>query len=583
MSTVVARRPSSTVRSMDRKSAAVPHRASGRATQLGNPAGLPWLVLALSLAAFGFGVHSIAPSKASQFGLLAGASPLYGLSLLLAAVGFGVAMRMRNRNAAIAAIIVMVACARLPRAISTEAPMYSWTYKHLGVVDYIQTHGELARGTDIYNGWPGLFAATAWFSDLTGVPPIDIAHWFTPMFHLGFAGLMYAAARAWQLTPDQALTAAFLVVTLNWVEQDYFAPQAMAMILTAAIVMLIGLSRERRTGMVLLLIAFTAVTITHQLTPYWIFLAAGLLVVGRRLMPWWILIPMAVILIGFFFCNFDITHNYRLFSADVVDNATTNNHRVGVLGQIFTSTSMRILSVGTWFATAVILLRRAVTRRPVWALGVLALSPILILGGQSYGGEAVFRVFLYSLPGCAIVIAPYLLAGLRSRGIRLVAAAGALVIATGLSAQANLGNWYTNLITKTQVDSANALLAGADYPAYITPLVPVWPERSTGNYVKYANYTDKFDHSLMFQEPLLGLDFKSQADYEKLMILVQSRTDASTYVVLSNTMTMYGPFFGLFPYDAVANLREHMNNDPRWHIIENGPDVGIYLYRVPAS
>ena len=333
----------------------------------------------------------------------------------------------------------------------------------------------------------------------------------------------------------------------------------------------------------LLLIIFAAATITHQLTPYWVFLAVGLLVVGRRLRPWWITIPMALILIGFFFYNFDITHQYTLFSADVVGNAKTNNTRVGMLGQLFTSTVMRLLSLSMWSATAAVLIRRWGMRQPVWALGVLALSPILILGGQSYGGEAIFRVFLYSLPGCAFVLAPVLVAGLRSSTTRFLAAFAALVLATALSAQAYFGSWFTNLISNTQVEAADAVLAGVDYPAYVTPLVPVWPERSSGNYVKYAKYTDKYDHSMMFQLDLLGLHFNTDSEYEKLMTAIGSRTDASTYLVLSEPMSMYGAYFGLFPFDAMQNLRERLKRDPRWQVVVEGPDVGVYLHRVAAG
>lgn len=161
---------------------------------------------------------------------------------------------------------------------------------------------------DVYNGWPGLLAITAWFSDLTGVPPISIAHLFTVVFHLAMAGLAYAAARAWKLSPAEGITASFLVVKLNWVEQDYFAPKATAMILTVALLILMSPARHR-TVVTLTIVLFTAIAITHKLTPYWIFLAASRLVVGRKLKPWWLLLPMAAVLAGVLLYNFDIVHH----------------------------------------------------------------------------------------------------------------------------------------------------------------------------------------------------------------------------------------------------------------------------------
>jgi hypothetical protein len=541
---------------------------------------LPWIMMALCLAAFSYGVQSIPSAPADQFGLLASASPLYPTSILLAALTFVVAMRLRNRAAAVIAIVLIIMTERLPRALSTEAPMYAWTYKHLGVVDYIQTHEALARGTDIYNSWPGLFAFTAWISDLTELSPHTLAHWITPFIHLTMAGLSYAAARAWRLSPDQALTAAFLVVTLNWVEQDYFAPQAAAMILTTAILIVFGLSRDRPVATVLALVMFAAATVTHQLTPFWVLLMAGLLIVGKQLKPWWIAVPMAAILIGYFLFNFDMVSHYTLLSTDVVDNAQGRLPGPMPAGQIFTSTVMRVLSVSIWLATLATLIYRMRKGKPFWALGVLALSPILILGGQDYGGEAVFRVFLYSLPGCAFVLAPVLSALLRGRGIQFAAALVAVCAAISMSAQAYFGNWFTNIVTAAEVQAADMLLAGGDYPAYITPLVPVWPERSTAKYVDYAQFADYYDHSMMFQEEFLHSAFDTDAEYQRFMSAVESRTDASMYLVLSEQMAFYGMYFGLFPYEAVSNLREHVADDPRWRRIQDDAGVAVYLYRV---
>ncbi|WP_422745651.1 hypothetical protein ACN27E_25045 [Mycobacterium sp. WMMD1722] len=543
---------------------------------------LPWLVLLACLGAFAYGVRTIPSAPASQFGLLAAASPLYALSILLAAGAFAIAIRQRNASAAVAATVAMIVCQRLPRVVSTEVPMYAWTYKHLGVVDYIQANHALAHGVDVYNGWPGLFAVTAWFSDLTGVPPIDVAHWFTLFFHLAMAGLVYAAARAWRLGTDQGLVAAFIVVTLNWVEQDYFAPQAVAMLLTVALFTLAGLSRERPVAVPLILVLFAAITISHQLTPYWIFLAVGLLVAGRKFRPWWILLPMAAMLLALFFYNFETTREYANFSLDVVGNASTNIPGPGAVGQLLTSTVMRTLSVAMWCGAALVLVIRWRRGQPVWALGVLALSPVLILGGQGYGGEAVFRVFLYSLPGCALLFAPILLAGLRAATARAAGAVAVLLLVTAASAQAYFGNWSTNLLTAAQVRAADDLLTQGDYPAYITPLSPVWPERSAGQYVRYAEYDERYDHSLIFQPELLGRHFADDADFDAFMTLIDARTDATTYLVLTEPMADYGAYFGLFPYDAVTNLRERLRDDPRWQTVEDERDLGVYVHRPPT-
>ena len=53
-------------------------------------------------------------------------------------------------------------------------------------------------------------------------------------------------------------------------------------------------------------------------------------------------------------------------------------------------------------AAAIALRWRSLGRVAVPA--VLAFSPFVVLGVQSYGGEAIYRVFLFSAPWCALLI-----------------------------------------------------------------------------------------------------------------------------------------------------------------------------------
>jgi hypothetical protein len=541
---------------------------------------VPWIVLVSSIAAFCYGVTTVRTAPVNEYGLLVSASPAFGLSILLAALGFVIAVRQHNLAAATAATIAMVVVQRLPTSITTDTPIYSWTYKHIGVTDYIQHEEALARGVDIYNGWPGLFAITAWFSDLTGVPPIAIAHWFTVCFHLGFALMVYGVARAWGLGRMPAVTAAFLVMSLNWVAQDYFSPQATAILFSAAVFILVGLSRTTPVAVPLLFVLFTAETITHQLTPYWVLMVMGGLVIGRKLKPWWIVIPLGVILISFLFYNLDEASQYTLFSFDIAKNAKSNISTVGVVGQQVTSLGVRTLAVAMWLTTTLILLIRWRRKQPFWALAVLALSPMAILGGQGYGGEAIFRVFLYSLMGCSLVLAPVVVAGLQ-RGMRRFAATTlAVCLAVALSAQGYFGGWFANIMPKDQVDASGTVLENADFPAYLTVAAPVWPQRSTWRYVQYADFSEHFDDPMIFNAKLVGSHLDTDADYEKFCEALAARKDASTYLVFTDQMRLYAWYFGILPLDAFANLKDRLDRDPEWELIYNSNGVTVYLHHV---
>ena len=462
--------------------------------------------------------------------------------------------------------------------------MYAWTYKHLGVVDYIQHAHTLARDVDVYNGWPGMFALTAWFSDLTGIPPMSIAHWFTPVFHVAFAVLVYGVARAWRFAPMTAVTATFLVATLNWVEQDYFSPQAMTMLFVAGIIIVVGLSRDRPVGTLLLIALFAAATVTHQLTPYWVLLLIGLLVVSRKMKPWWIVFPLGAMLIAFLLYNWDSASQYTLFSSDVLKNTESNVPTVGVLGQRLTSAGIRGMSVGIWVTTAVVLLVRWRRKQEFWVLGLLALSPMMILGGQSYGGEAVFRVFLYSLIGCCLVLAPPAVSMLQGGLKRYVGGLAALLIATALSVQGYTGSWYANVMPRVQVETAKTVLAQAELPAYLTAVAPVWPERSTWRYVDYARFNKRFDGLMINAANLAGRHFDNQADYEEFVRALGSRPDASTYLIITDQMRVYSWYFGILPWDALPNLKEWLKRDTeRWEPFYDGQGITVFVHKVDTS
>ncbi len=102
-----------------------------------------------------------------------------------------------------------------------------------------------------------------------------------------------------------------------------------------------------------------------------------------------------------------------------ISNATSNVLTSGLPAKDFTSSVVRALSIAvvlTAFGCAVWSWRR---RRPVLALAIVAFSSFGLLLGQSYGGEAIFRVYLYSLLGCAILIAPAVVGAVDGVGGRV--------------------------------------------------------------------------------------------------------------------------------------------------------------------
>ncbi|MDQ1723425.1 MAG: hypothetical protein QOG52_453, partial [Frankiaceae bacterium] len=533
----------------DEEPAAQPVSRTSRLPQL------PLGILTVALVCWVVAVPTLAGAKTSDFGLLATGSPALLASILLVVLGFAAAVRRGQVGVAVIATLLMVLVQRAAVSVATAVPLYSWTYKHLGVVDYIAKNGHVAHGADIYHGWPGLFAATAWFSGISGIAPITIAHWFTPVMHVLLVGLVIAMARAWGASSMVAVTAAFLVESFNWVAQDYYSPQAVALLLAVGLLTVVGLSRDRPIAPWLIVLLFAGITVTHQLTPYWLLLATGLLAVTRRLRPWWLPGVLAVIAGGYLLLNWNVASHFPLLSFNPVANARSNIATTGSAGQQITSLLVRALSVLFWLSAAIAAVVEKRRGQPVLARIVLAFSSFMLLGGQGYGGEAIFRVFLYALPGCALLVAPRVVRLCQARMPARWLVSALLVVATAASAQGFFGGWFANRMTQEQVTFSEQLLARATFPSYLTVAAPVWPERPTSRYVDFVRFKAGYDYPMVYAAKLVGSHFDTDADYQTFMNTVAGRDGGPTYLIISRQMEIYDTYFGILPPGALQNLR----------------------------
>jgi hypothetical protein len=154
------------------------------------------------------------------------------------------------------------------------------------------------------------------------------------------------------------------------------------------------------------------------------------------------------------------------------------------------------------------------------------------------------------------------------------------LVAAGLSAQGYTGSWHANLMPRAQVETARAILAQAEKPAYLTPAAVNWPERSTWQYVDYVRFSPRFDQQLILDAKLQGSHFASDADYNKFLTEVGYRTDAPTYLIFTDQMSLYAWYFGVLPADALPNLKNRIRNDPRWENVFDGEGIAIFVHHV---
>ena len=118
-------------------------------------------------------------------------------------------------------------CSTGPAPCCTRRDATAWLYKTIGVVQYVNAHGQLNSTIDIYQNWPGFFALAAWFGKVAGVAsPLAYAKWAQVVFELAALPLLYLIYDALSLTFRQRWMALLLYPAANWIGQDYLSPRA---------------------------------------------------------------------------------------------------------------------------------------------------------------------------------------------------------------------------------------------------------------------------------------------------------------------------------------------------------------------
>jgi hypothetical protein len=511
-----------TLRDGDSRGCHAAASVSPRDSTVGSTRRLCWpaaVLLVVALGAWVVALPRLPHADVGQYGLLASSG---GVLLLIAAgmaiTAFVMAIVAEDIWTAITSLAIVVVVQRITVTLITDVPIYAWTYKHIAVVDYIAENGQLYHPSiDIYRHWPGFFSSMAWFSSITGMDPVDIAHWFTPAADVLILTMVAALALALGLTKRSALTASMIAQLANWIGQDYYSPQALALVMAISILALLVSSKGFRIAGYLSVLVFAVFVATHQLTPVWVCALAVAMTMIGLVRPWWLpglyLLVVAVYLpprlpyiqqYGWF-TGFNPLENSdpAAMTSDVAAGAGTDVEKISA-GREFTTIVEQGLSMTLWLAAALcfLIVWRGAHRR--WAAPIIAFSPMVLLFGQSYGGEAILRVYLYSLAGCALLVAPLVVRLLtrQRRRRRFLSVAVVWLVLLGVGAagmQGYFGAWSYITITRSQLDHARWLSETSPAGSVvISSGAPAgWPGRSSADYIRHALvdpwYDNQFD------------------------------------------------------------------------------------------
>lgn len=405
---------------------------------------LPWLTLGAATLLWGVALAMTDTGPLDDFGLLTKLPVIWFIAVaaVLALFLWGLVSKPvappRMLGASLSVLVVMLYASA---ALLSSVPRLAWTYKHIAVTDFISTTGGIDPSLDIYNRWPGFFSASAFLGEAFGYPDaLAYASWSEVTSALVDVFIVVAIARAILVRPRVYWTAGLVFALSNWVGQNYYSPQTFAytLYLTMCLIILsylrgtpikavrvferrwakcerdgeptVGVpSRPLRTGAIVAVLALQAgIAASHQLTPYLAVLGLLPLFVVGFFRPKWVGPALLAIAVIYLLPNWAyIGDRFGFFNGyDAVDNATNRPADAvpRTTPEQWQEAGLMVLSALTGILAFLGFVRnlRNGEVRTTMLVGWLAVAPGFVLFVQAYGGEALLRVYLFSLPWLAI-------------------------------------------------------------------------------------------------------------------------------------------------------------------------------------
>ncbi len=374
---------------------------------------------------------------------------LVGLALV---VGSFVVMLGRRRPAA-AVLVVMLAgvvlCLDGVTALVEPLPRFATTYQISGFVNYVSQTGHAAPNLEAYFSWPGFFAFIAFVTRAAGAHSLlPLMTWWPVLIDLLMLAPFLLLTSALRLDWRARWLAALLFCLGNWVGQDYFSPQSFGFLLYLVLIAIavkwfsgrpmagrrtpgelpsgpIG-TRQRGVLLLLMILIFWVVTLSHQLTPFLLILAVGGLVLAGRCTARGLPVLFGVLLAGWISYG---TVAYWSGHESVIFGNVGNlfgTFQLSVNGRVTgppvhqLADQTRIVLAGLMTGMALLgLARRWRGGMSDRALIVLLLAPLVMVALQNYGGEIVLRVYLFALPAIAVLAACLFFPGTASKQARV--------------------------------------------------------------------------------------------------------------------------------------------------------------------
>ena len=556
-------------------------------------------------------------SRVGDLGLVAALPAAYWVALIALNGAFLVALHRRAPTRTMVVLFAALIVALFGVAsIASPFPRGEAAWRHLGVIDHLVSSRRIDPDIDAYFNWTGFFALSAAGAELAGVRSLlGLARWAPLWINVIWATAASLPLRF--LTPNRTTfwLAMWLFGLGNWIDQDYYSPQAFAYFFYLMIIGLTlwalaadvpgrlrvtlreGASRRaaarrwwngasphgaatarQRSGALLLVVLLAAgLVVTHQLTPVATLFAIAALAVTGRLWASRLPVILATVLVVWLLTGASgYLAGHPVLSFNQLEQAAGANlveRLAGSAGHLFVVRE-RMMLFGLMFVVAAAgAWRRALrdvddSMRIVPAL--LVVAPFLLVPTQTYGGEMLLRATLFALPFAAVLAADALVPDgtIRGRSHLAVLTAVCSVWAAGC-VTARYGNARFDMFTAHEVAAVEAMYELAPPDAVLISAAHPTPWRHR-QYTNFANTT--------FEEICRTADGPDDCAHAVLARIGYGRqgTRAGGFVLVLRSGQQSLRMRGLMSSESIAHLQATLLADPDVELVYENPDARLY-------
>jgi GT2 family glycosyltransferase len=551
-------------------------------------------------------------SRMSDLGLVSVLPATYWACVVAVTVSFGIWIRRATARPMFLAahFIVLLAVLHATPTLLYGSLRYSWAWKHVAIVDYVIAHHGVNIHQAIpslvaYQDWPGFFTLGALFTGGSGLSTaLGIATWGPFVNELLYAGPLLIIFKTFTSDRRIYLTALWIFYLGNWIGQDYFSPQGYAYFLYLVVIAIclkhfrsdrlrsapaeslldehgVVFDDSHRPAYYAVAVALiVAIASSHQLTPFMLVSALILLAITRRLHYRSLPVVAAIATVGWMalFARTFVQDNVHTLISGLgafFSNASVHqvNGSFASPDELLVSKADRLLTVAIIVLAIVGYLRNRIGgQRRGWLKAVLLLiSPLVALAANSYGGEIVFRVLLFSLPFLALFGASALQPAGRAAGSHLADMSRiVLLVAMAIGfVVSNYGNDRANYFPPQEISSLNTFYNSVPAGSYVTGFV--------GNDPWALENYDKFTYYWYTQVSPQALNSLVTTPIKTLIHDMSPYPNA--YVVLTSSDLAEIEMTGLMPQGAPQRIANDLLESKRFQVIESNSSTLIFKLR----